>query len=134
MLPETSDFQLVSRIEALLRGCDSGVLPPDMQVRRRILCIKALWASACFSMLEASAPQSFPIFYHTTLASQLTSMNVTPELISYLTSAYALVRCGDFCSLLSFIRDIIPVLENIRNTSPVQDVFFFFFFLVERLV
>ncbi|KAJ7195927.1 hypothetical protein GGX14DRAFT_403660 [Mycena pura] len=122
MLLETSDLRLVSRIEALLRGCDSGLLPPDLQGRRRIFCIKALWAFACFSVSEASKRQSFPIFDHTILASQLTSVNVTPALMSYLTSAYALVRCSDFCSLLSYIRDIILVLENIKNTSPVQDV------------
>ncbi|KAJ7744590.1 hypothetical protein B0H16DRAFT_1693129 [Mycena metata] len=122
LLLETSDLQLVSRIEALLRGCDTGFFAPDLQVRRRICCIKALWALACVSVSEASKRQSFPIFDHTMLASQLTSVNVTPTLMSHLTSVYALVRCSDLCSLLSFIRDIIPVLENITNTSPVQNV------------
>ncbi|KAJ7840143.1 hypothetical protein B0H13DRAFT_151954, partial [Mycena leptocephala] len=40
------ELQLQSRIEALLRSCDSGLLTPEASRRRRITCYKALWAIA----------------------------------------------------------------------------------------
>ncbi|KAJ6449985.1 hypothetical protein C8R45DRAFT_849372, partial [Mycena sanguinolenta] len=113
-----SDLHLIPRIEALLRDSDNGLTAPDVQLRRRIFCIKALWALACFSVSESSARQSFPTFDHTVLASQMvsTSTDVAQALLPYLTSAYAMVRCSDFCSLLAFVR---RVMEN-GKISPIQ--------------
>ncbi|KAJ6508147.1 hypothetical protein C8R45DRAFT_966461 [Mycena sanguinolenta] len=122
VLLETSDLRLVPRIEALFRDCDTGLLAPDLQNRRRIFCIKALWAFACFSVSQASTRPSSPVFDHYMLAAQLTSVNVTPEMISHLISAYALVRCSDLCSLLSCIRAGIPMLEKIGSTSDVVNI------------
>ncbi|KAJ6488753.1 hypothetical protein C8R45DRAFT_247247 [Mycena sanguinolenta] len=85
-----SDLRLIPRIEALLRDCDSGLLAPDLQVRRQIFCIKALWALACFSVSAPSAQQSLPIFDHTLLASLMASTNVLQSVLPYLFSAYAM--------------------------------------------
>ncbi|KAJ7488173.1 hypothetical protein FB451DRAFT_1529290, partial [Mycena latifolia] len=41
-LIENREIQLVSRIEGLLRSCDSGLLRPELATRRQISCIKAL--------------------------------------------------------------------------------------------
>ncbi|KAJ7644497.1 hypothetical protein FB45DRAFT_824678, partial [Roridomyces roridus] len=38
------DLKLLSRIESLLRSCDSGLLLPESSKRRQITCYKALWA------------------------------------------------------------------------------------------
>ncbi|KAF7351708.1 hypothetical protein MSAN_01603900 [Mycena sanguinolenta] len=111
-----SDLRLIPRIEALLRDSDNGLLTPDVQLRRRMFCIKALWALACFSVSEASGRQSFPVFDHTLLVSLMTSTNIVGALLPYLTSTYAMVRCSDFCSLSMFIRG---VSEN-RKISPIQ--------------
>ncbi|KAF7368595.1 hypothetical protein MVEN_00183300 [Mycena venus] len=54
MLLDSHDVQLVPRIEGLLRSCDGGLLHPDVEMRRRIYCIKALWAIAYFLACEAS--------------------------------------------------------------------------------
>ncbi|KAF7341632.1 hypothetical protein MSAN_02060700 [Mycena sanguinolenta] len=114
-----SDLRLIPRIEALLRDSDNGLLAPEVQLRRRICCVKALWALACFSVSEAPVRQSFPTFDHTVLASQMTSTSTSVtqfNLLPYLTSAYAMVRCSDFCSLLTFIR---AVLKN-GKMSPIH--------------
>ncbi|KAJ7665629.1 hypothetical protein B0H14DRAFT_2425022, partial [Mycena olivaceomarginata] len=44
MLLEDREIHIVSRIESLLRSCDSGHLTADLETQRRISCIKALWA------------------------------------------------------------------------------------------
>ncbi|KAF7368117.1 hypothetical protein MSAN_00877900 [Mycena sanguinolenta] len=110
-----SDLRLIPRIEALLRDPDSGLLAADLQVRRQIFCIKALWALACFSVSEPSAQQSFPIFDHTLLASLMTSTTVARALLPYLFSAYAMVRCSDFRSLSTLIRGVV----NNGTISPI---------------
>ncbi|KAF7367985.1 hypothetical protein MSAN_00864200 [Mycena sanguinolenta] len=113
-----SDLRLIPRIEALLRDADNGLLPPDVQLRRRVFCVKALWALAYLSVSEASVRQSFPIFDHTALASHMTSTpaNDAQALLPYLTSTYAMVRCSDFCSLWTFIRGILDK----DKISPIQ--------------
>ncbi|KAJ7132562.1 hypothetical protein C8R44DRAFT_50468 [Mycena epipterygia] len=73
LLLDTRDLRLVSRIEALLRSCDTGALPRDREALRRISCIKALWAIAHFSASNISTPHSFPVFDQQLLASRLNS-------------------------------------------------------------
>ncbi|KAJ7441441.1 hypothetical protein B0H11DRAFT_2095927 [Mycena galericulata] len=38
------DVRLIPRIESLLRGCDSILLPKGVKNRRQISCLKAIWA------------------------------------------------------------------------------------------
>ncbi|KAJ7873702.1 hypothetical protein B0H13DRAFT_2552309, partial [Mycena leptocephala] len=40
------DVQLWSRIEGLLRSCDSGLLSSEARTRRHIICYRALWSIA----------------------------------------------------------------------------------------
>ncbi|KAJ6559911.1 hypothetical protein B0H19DRAFT_1289423 [Mycena capillaripes] len=121
MLLETRDLQLVSRIESLLRGCDSGTLSPEPQMRRRISCLKAIWAIACFSVSNVSARKTFLVFDHALLASHLRSMTQTPAVTHHLTSAYALVRWSGFISLSSLFRDASHALESSIKTTPHED-------------
>ncbi|KAJ7861634.1 hypothetical protein B0H13DRAFT_2204365, partial [Mycena leptocephala] len=121
MLLETPDIRLISRIEGLLRGCDSGLLSQALETRRRISCIKALWAIALFSASNAVTRKSFPEFDHALLASYLSSMNTTPTVRHHLTSAYAAVRWSGLCSLSSLIHDALGALASVANTSLTLD-------------
>ncbi|KAJ7119826.1 hypothetical protein C8R44DRAFT_180249 [Mycena epipterygia] len=46
------DLKLHSRIEGLLRSCDSGLLSVEAANRRRIACFQALWAIASLQTLD----------------------------------------------------------------------------------
>ncbi|KAJ7132503.1 hypothetical protein C8R44DRAFT_978053 [Mycena epipterygia] len=119
LLLDTRDLRLVSRIEGLLRSCDTGVLPRDREAHRRISCIKALWAIAYFSASNISTRLSFPVFDQQLLASRLNAGAEAPVVNSHLTSAYSIVRWSGFCSLSSLVRDTISALEN---TLPLKDL------------
>jgi hypothetical protein len=121
MFLETPDIRLIFRIEGLLRGCDSGLLSQALETRRRISCVKALWAIAHFSASNAVTRKSFPEFDHALLASYLNSMNTTPTVRHHLTSAYAVVRWSGFCSLSSLIHDALGALASVANTSLTLD-------------
>ncbi|KAJ7849630.1 hypothetical protein B0H14DRAFT_865284 [Mycena olivaceomarginata] len=62
MLLDDPAIRLIPRIEDLLRTCNSGFLPPDILTRRRMSCIKALWAIAYFVGSDASKRSSLPVF------------------------------------------------------------------------
>ncbi|KAJ7859367.1 hypothetical protein B0H14DRAFT_2577278 [Mycena olivaceomarginata] len=93
MLLDSHDVQLVPRIEGLLRSCDSGLLHPDLEVWRRVHCIKALWAIAYFLACETS--------------SRCLSASV-----------YWLVRWIGFCSLSFLVKHVLSALEI---SEPVRD-------------
>ncbi|KAF7362789.1 hypothetical protein MVEN_00628600 [Mycena venus] len=114
LLLQTRDIQLVSRIEGLLCGPGSD-LPPH-HFDRHACCAKALWAIACFSI---TTQKSFQTFDHKILASQMKT--AMPGLKSCLTSAHALVRCSDFCSLSRVVHDAVQALKNLGNTSSTPD-------------
>ncbi|KAJ7328442.1 hypothetical protein DFH08DRAFT_1023937 [Mycena albidolilacea] len=84
------DIQLVARIEGLLRSCDSGLMEPNAETRRRISCIKALWTIAYFLASDHPARTWFPVFDAQILASHLNHSN--PLVRSYSISAYSLVQ------------------------------------------
>ncbi|KAJ7132464.1 hypothetical protein C8R44DRAFT_871418 [Mycena epipterygia] len=121
LLLDTRELRLVSRIEGLLRSCDTGLLPFDREVHRRISWIKALWTLAYFSVSNVSTRMSFPVFDGNFLASQLNRRTVPPVVESHLTSAYSLVRWSRFCSLSSLVQEAIYVLDNRGNTASPQD-------------
>ncbi|KAJ7132538.1 hypothetical protein C8R44DRAFT_978070 [Mycena epipterygia] len=117
LLLHTGELRLVSRIEGLLRSCDTGLLPPDRETRRRIFCIKALWAIGYFSASNNSMRNSFPVFDPSILRSRLAD---TALVKSHLTSTYSLVRWNGFQSLSALIREIISVLENAGNSNSTR--------------
>ncbi|KAJ7132516.1 hypothetical protein C8R44DRAFT_774141 [Mycena epipterygia] len=118
LLLGTRELQLVSRIEGLLRSCDTGFLPQDREARRRIACIKALWGIAHFVVAYVPKPQSFPVFDQKFLASQLKSGTKVAVVKSHMTSTYSLVRWSAFCSVSALIREALTVFENPDNTTP----------------
>ncbi|KAJ6466138.1 hypothetical protein C8R47DRAFT_1224082 [Mycena vitilis] len=106
MLLDTPDIRLISRIEDLLHSCDIGLLSASAMGRRRMTCIKALWAITDFVAQDASSRKSFPEFNLRLVAAQLGSPTATSEDKSYLTSTYTLIRWIRMWSLLVAIRDI----------------------------
>ncbi|KAJ7605172.1 hypothetical protein FB45DRAFT_953934 [Roridomyces roridus] len=94
------DTQLVRRIEGLLRSCDSGLLAADLETRRRLSCVKALWALAYFLASDARAPSVFPAFDAAILR--------TPRNrgIPHAVAAYGLMRWLRFLSFLSRVREV----------------------------
>ncbi|KAJ6572772.1 hypothetical protein DFH09DRAFT_1152661 [Mycena vulgaris] len=114
MLLETPGIQLISRVEDLLRSCDSALLPPEMETRRRISCIRAIWSLAYFAASDGATRRSAPVFDLTLLRfSGHTSS-------SFSISTYYLIRWCGFCALSNAIRDALSMLAA-DNTIPVQD-------------
>ncbi|KAJ7279443.1 hypothetical protein C8J57DRAFT_1058855, partial [Mycena rebaudengoi] len=56
------DDRLCSRIENLLRSCDSGLLSPDATKRRQTVCYKVLWAISSLSKPGDSSASANPRF------------------------------------------------------------------------
>ncbi|KAJ7648960.1 hypothetical protein DFH06DRAFT_1095091 [Mycena polygramma] len=92
MLLDTPDLQLISRIEDLLHSCESGLLSVNVITRRRMTCIKALWAITYFIAQDVSSRNSFPEFNLGLVAAQLGSPTATSADKSYLASTYTLIR------------------------------------------
>ncbi|KAJ7431171.1 hypothetical protein B0H11DRAFT_2386321 [Mycena galericulata] len=99
-LLQARDIPLIHRIEGLLQSCDSGLLTPELEIRRRISCLKALWTVTFFLASDSSTRQWFPIFNRKILGSQL--HDERPAVLRYATSVAWLVKWISFCSLSSF--------------------------------
>ncbi|KAJ7640183.1 hypothetical protein B0H17DRAFT_1216669 [Mycena rosella] len=115
-LLETPAIRLVCRIESLLRSCDSGLLAPEVETRRRISCIKAFWSIADFVVSQASTRQFFPLFDHHILECH-DSSTVTRHSIS----AYAVIRWCDFCAVSGVVGNAKSVLGPVVNTPELQN-------------
>ncbi|KAF7343193.1 hypothetical protein MVEN_01750500 [Mycena venus] len=111
MLLADRDIRLVQRIENLLQTCDSGVLPPDHQIWRRITCLRALWTIAYFLASDASTQETFPVFDRQLISSQ------PHPVISHSASTIALVQWIDFCAVSAHVQTVLSVLA----ASPAGD-------------
>ncbi|KAJ7467692.1 hypothetical protein FB451DRAFT_395660 [Mycena latifolia] len=109
MLLDDRHIQLVPRIEGLLRSCDTGLLTPELETRRRISCLKALWSIAYFVASDASAPKIVPAFDATIVLSQIRHSH--PQVRSISTSAYAVIAWIQFCSLSSDVQHAFSTLQ-----------------------
>ncbi|KAJ7467616.1 hypothetical protein FB451DRAFT_1401606 [Mycena latifolia] len=116
MLLDDRDIQLVPRIEGLLRSCDNGLLTPELETRRRISCLKALWSIAYFVASDASTHKIFPAFDATILVSQIRHTQAQVRSIS--TSAYAVIGWIQFRSLSSGVQH---ALSRLQIALPLQD-------------
>ncbi|KAJ7627731.1 hypothetical protein DFH06DRAFT_726900 [Mycena polygramma] len=112
MLLDTPDVQLISHIEDLLHSCESGLLSANVMSRRRMTCIKALWAITYFIAQDVSSRNSFPEFNLGLVAAHLGSSTTTSADKSYLTSTYTLIRWIRMWSLLVIIHDIESKMTN----------------------
>ncbi|KAJ7900901.1 hypothetical protein B0H13DRAFT_774118 [Mycena leptocephala] len=113
VLLDHSDIRLVPRIEGLLRTCDAGLLPSDIEARRRISCLKALWATAYLSIADGLTHPSF------NLRLLEIHLGVTrPEFKHYLITTYSCVRWAGFRALLNLVDDVRTKLVNCRDNTP----------------
>ncbi|KAJ7110834.1 hypothetical protein C8R43DRAFT_1041976 [Mycena crocata] len=120
MLLDTPDIQLVPRIEGLLRSCSSGLLHSDHATRRRISCMRAIWALSYFAASDAPSRQSFPIFNPLMLSSFYANGNGATSIVdSHAISAYTLVRWCGFCAVSKLVRDATSMLIVTGDTTSV---------------
>ncbi|KAJ6482793.1 hypothetical protein C8R45DRAFT_307679 [Mycena sanguinolenta] len=84
------NVRLIPRIEGLLRGCESGLLPVERRHRRQISCLKTIWAIA---HLDVQSQKPFHGFNFDALRLR-TLDTVDPIVQPYLLSAQALSRCN----------------------------------------
>ncbi|KAJ6504935.1 hypothetical protein DFH09DRAFT_288428 [Mycena vulgaris] len=117
-LLEDRDIHLVSRIEGLLRSCDSGVLLPQLQTHRKLSCLKAMWSLADFVASDASTRRVFPSF---DVELSFPRPNDTQVVNSHLISAYALVQWCGFCSVSKVVREALSMLESSESRPLVLD-------------
>ncbi|KAF7365729.1 hypothetical protein MVEN_00446700 [Mycena venus] len=100
------------RIEALLRSCNSGLMSPEASRRRRITCLKALWAIASLQPPKSSEyPQSLDftdLFHHC----QKTFFE--SEERHYSISAIALMRWSTFYSVKAHLATLVDYLVQCR--------------------
>ncbi|KAJ6495527.1 hypothetical protein DFH09DRAFT_1376533 [Mycena vulgaris] len=118
-LLEDPDIHLVSRIESLLRSCDSGVLHPALQSRRRLSCIRALWSLANFVGSHGASRRFSPSFDVELLFPR---PNDDPVVTWHLISASCLVRWCRFSAVAKVVRDVISMLEPEGSTTTHQDL------------
>ncbi|KAJ7644934.1 hypothetical protein FB45DRAFT_300880 [Roridomyces roridus] len=98
-LLDVRDIRLVSRIQDLLRSCDSGLLMPEAESKRRISCSKALWSLGYFIGSDTGPRDSFPHFDHNLLESQSHSRSTTSRIHHFAISASSLARWISFCAV-----------------------------------
>jgi hypothetical protein len=108
-LIRTPELQLQSRIAALLRSCDDGLLTPEGSRRRRITCYKALWAIASMQPPRFSSyPESLDF---TAMAYYCqTRRLIEATLPHYSISVATLMRWSTFCSIKSHLAALLDHL------------------------
>ncbi|KAF7350482.1 hypothetical protein MVEN_01353800 [Mycena venus] len=114
-LIRTPELQLQSRIEALLRSCDSGLLSPDASRRRRITCLKALWAIGSVQP-PVSSDHSESLDFARTL-DYCRRRREGPEILHYSTSAVALMRWSTFCSVKTRFAGVVDSITQWRANA-----------------
>ncbi|KAJ6460861.1 hypothetical protein DFH09DRAFT_1348240 [Mycena vulgaris] len=120
-LLRSPDLQLLSRVEALLASCQSGLLSQELSKRRQITCYKALWSIAALQAPLDSLDYLQPLDFRFLGAPG-------NDATHYYTSTFALVAWSRFCGHASRIPELLECLtaceselENGRtpNLGPV---------------
>ncbi|KAJ7479125.1 hypothetical protein FB451DRAFT_1395722 [Mycena latifolia] len=88
---------LITRIEGLLRSADSGLLPEETAARRRITCLKALWAIASLAERENPVP-ALSARFDLELIYPL-ALPAAREIRHYALSTLALARWANLCAI-----------------------------------
>jgi hypothetical protein len=123
-LANDPEVRLVTRIEDLLRSCDSGLLTAEIKERRQITCLKALWAIA--SLADPTERTQF-LFDLSAVYSLATSVPFTPEVSDavhqHAVSVYILIQWHLSCALNSVLREEDFQLDHIPDTTLQMLVF-----------
>ncbi|KAJ7055748.1 hypothetical protein C8F01DRAFT_445690, partial [Mycena amicta] len=106
-LAHHKETHLQGRILTLLQSCDSGALTAEARLRRRIICLKALWAIGSIAMpmqmgAESDGTMPFnarlPIYANAVRLPGVT-LFTSPEIQQYLPSAWAMVQWRVYCAM-----------------------------------
>ncbi|KAJ7278675.1 hypothetical protein C8J57DRAFT_1502536 [Mycena rebaudengoi] len=108
------EAHLVTRIEDLLRSCDSGLLSVEIKERRQITCLKALWAIA--SLAEPTIATNF--LFDLPVVRNLVSSR-SDAIRCHASSVYALAQWHACCTINQGLHELLhkfggdPSLEMI---------------------
>ncbi|KAJ7055770.1 hypothetical protein C8F01DRAFT_1234283 [Mycena amicta] len=108
-LAHHKETHLQGHILRLLQSCDSGALTAEARLRRRIICLKALWAIGSIAVptqtvAESDAAMPFdallPIYENAVRLRGVTLFEgASPDIQRYLPSAWAMVRWRAYCAM-----------------------------------
>ncbi|KAJ7453753.1 hypothetical protein FB451DRAFT_1144628 [Mycena latifolia] len=104
------DVKLVTRIEGLLRSADAGLLSKEAATRRRITCLKALWAIASLAERDSPISASFDLGLIYPLA-----LPTATDTRHYALSALTVARWATFCAMGVQLED---ALHLVRQYTP----------------
>ncbi|KAJ7469341.1 hypothetical protein B0H11DRAFT_2238402 [Mycena galericulata] len=110
------DVQLWTRIEGLLRSCDSGLLSSEAKERRQMLCFKALWSVASLPILTHSGHghEGFDLLPDLSLVQKAAAQNTLVEY--YAVSARAIIRWKWFSVFKTKILDAFKCLTHCKES------------------
>ncbi|KAJ7455533.1 hypothetical protein FB451DRAFT_1407842 [Mycena latifolia] len=111
------EVKLMTRIEGLLQSAQSGLLPDQAATRRRITCLKAIWAIASLSQMDSS---SLPQCDLRLLQSFRQTANASIPL--YAASALALARWTELCAIRPRIQHALRLLGKLEVGAHVPDI------------
>ncbi|KAJ7507254.1 hypothetical protein B0H11DRAFT_1970923 [Mycena galericulata] len=123
-LLQDPEVRLGDRILDLMRHSDSGLLPPDVEFRHKVSCVKALW-SICI-LAERGTPLNFPMHaLSRQIAEWISSGDPSDELRGYLVAAQAVLNWCILCSFDSLIQGFKEGLEKCLSDKAAGRVFTF---------
>ncbi|KAF8149247.1 hypothetical protein K438DRAFT_2086904 [Mycena galopus ATCC 62051] len=110
--------QLLRRIEHFLRGCDTDLLSPETQFRRRVTALKALWAIATIPgqdglFLEALEPFDGTLLWRTRAQSKEDH---------YQLSTRTVMDLNVLLSIGGYIHDVTRSLGMDKTFQPTYDI------------
>ncbi|KAJ7453739.1 hypothetical protein FB451DRAFT_1408622 [Mycena latifolia] len=105
------DVKLVTRIEGLLRSADAGPLSKEAATRRRIICLKALWAIATLAERDSPIFASFDLDLIYPLA-----LPTATDTRHYALSALTVARWATFCAMGVQLEDALHLVRQYNHT------------------
>jgi hypothetical protein len=116
-LANDAEVHLVTRIENLLRSCESGLLKAEIKERRQITCLKALWAIASLADPTERTQFLFDLSaVYRLAASEPLSPEVSGAVHQHALSVYALIQWHSSCAINSVLHEQGFQLDHIPNT------------------
>ncbi|KAF8214241.1 hypothetical protein K438DRAFT_2009278 [Mycena galopus ATCC 62051] len=114
-------LKLLSRIQNLLRSCDSGLLLPEASSRRRITCYKALWAIASIQG-RAEPPNYQEALDFSASCSYLRIFSeIAADTLHYSISAMVAMQQSTFLAVKSQLAELAQALtDNPSDLPPIR--------------
>ncbi|KAJ7749823.1 hypothetical protein DFH07DRAFT_1034788, partial [Mycena maculata] len=125
-LLQDGEARVISRIERFLINCQSDVLSPAVAIRRRVACLKTIWAIVALSESAPELSSSIDSLASSLIGvPSLLSMDC-PETADYIPSVRALLLWKLFRSFSIQVKELVHLLDgndmvsDQGNSSPIQ--------------